>query len=51
MVKRVKISPECHAILKDYCKKRGRTMKWVLENFIKNELQEKKYGIKLRVEK
>ena len=51
MFKRIKISPETHGILKKYCKKHGRTMKWVLENFIKTELQERSSGIKLKVDK
>ena len=49
--KRVKISVESHGILKKYCKKHGLTMKWVLNNFIKTELQEQSYGIKLKVDK
>jgi len=51
MFKRVKISVESHGILKKYCKKHGLTMKWVLNNFIKTELQEQSYGIKLKVDK
>jgi len=50
MFKRVKISVESHDILKQYCKKHERTMKWVLENFINKDLQERSYGIKLKVD-
>ena len=51
MFKRVKISPETHAILKIYAKKKGRTMKWVLENYIRTECTGNSTGIKLKVEK
>ena len=51
MYKRVKISSEAHEILKKYCKKHGRTMKWVLENFISKELQEQSFGVKLKVDR
>ena len=50
MFKRVKISDETHAILKAYCKQKGRTMKWVLENYIKTECNTGNKGVRLNVD-
>ncbi len=49
--KMVKISPEAHAILKIYAKKKDKTMKLVLENLIITECTGNSTGIKLKVEK
>lgn len=49
MFKTIKISPDCHKILKKYSKQQGRTMKWILDNFIKTQCQDKKHGVKLKI--
>jgi len=46
----LKMSEDAHDQLKTYCKQKGRTIKWVLENYIKTECNIKDKGIRLRVD-